>query len=202
MIKSTGWLSTVSRRMQPWKALKGFIQSWLPSAGQPAQERKQHQSANQTTRRNLWRPPWTCPNDACLCTCPFVDHSLTTKVKLTSCGNKKRGTGVSRGSFISVHGDGHMSSSGDQLHRVPLTVIQSWAWGHTDTQYCTRTDCAAVAWRSEVGLSYKTVQLKLVRIQYLYHCAAGRMDGSFWSSVFLALRHFILQFLLLEMCAH
>lgn len=58
-------------------------------------------------------------------------QSLTTEKKMNSSGNKKRGTGVSSGSFISVHCDSQTSSSGDQLHRVPLAVIQSWTWGHT-----------------------------------------------------------------------
>lgn len=54
LIKSTGWLSTVSRRMQPWKALKGFMHSWLfTSTGQPPEERTQRQSTAKQHRGNL-----------------------------------------------------------------------------------------------------------------------------------------------------
>lgn len=108
--------------MQPWNALKGFIHSWLfTSAGQPPGERTQHQLSAKQSRGHSSEPVGTKLNHAC------VAH--TTEEKSTSCGYKKMGTGVGRGSVISVYGDSQVSSSGDQLHRVPLAVIQSWTWG-------------------------------------------------------------------------
>lgn len=68
---------------------------------------------------------WTYGNNAAL---------LTAKEELTICGQGKKDACVSGCSFVFVHGDAQVIVSGGQLHRMPLTVIQTWAWKSTQAE--------------------------------------------------------------------
>lgn len=112
------------------------------------QERKRHESAK-SKNKSLIMHAFIC---------------LTSEEELTSCGDRKRGTGVCGGAFVAVHGDGQMPSSGHQLHRVPLTVVQSRTWG----QRFTNIDC--------LHLNFMNVMIRIsvIHLSILRDCLVSR----------------------------
>lgn len=53
---------------------------------------------------------------------------LTAEEEVTFYSDKKRWAGLRAVSFLFIHCDGYTTSSGIQLHWMPLTVIQRSTW--------------------------------------------------------------------------
>lgn len=82
-------------------------------------------------RRNTQETDRDHTHDACTLT-----RLLTAEEELTVCGQRKWDADVNGGSFVFVHRDAQVILSRVQLHRMPLTIVQTWACIHTDKKSC------------------------------------------------------------------
>jgi len=123
-IRSTTCRSRVRSRMQPWNALKGFLhRGRSSSAGQPESQTRGRSHGGVKDKQFNYRHQISLHGGG------PTGSVLTPEEEVTFYGHGKRVAGLGAASFLFVHADAQTTSSGVQLHRVPLTVIQGRTWG-------------------------------------------------------------------------